>query len=59
MATDYFFETSSKTNKNVNEVFDFLAHKLLILKLLEGEKKKKKIKKKKNQKVIYQDFLVN
>ena len=53
---DYFFETSSKTNKNVNEVFDFLAHKLLILKLLEGGKKEEKNQKEKESKSYISRF---
>ena len=56
---DYFFETSSKTNKNVNEVFDFLAHKLLILKLQEGEKKEEiNLKEKESKSYISRFFSI-
>ena len=56
---DYFFETSSKTNKNVNEVFDLLAHKLLILKLQEGEKKEEiNLKEKESKSYISRFFSI-
>ena len=56
---DNFFETSSKTNKNVNELFDIIAHKILILKLLEGEKKEEiNLKEKESKSYISRFFSI-